>query len=406
MASPDKPLSGRAKSHLAVAAMALASIVVIASSLTHEKPHLVEDEGEYGIATEIPMQKDYLLEDLDRDTSNVRIMGSDEDDILLEPLQEQWTEDPELNKGALTKLGKTLTKLTVVQNSMLQGPATATPAPGSAAPKTKTAPEAKGASQAGGGSESPAVEKALKDAAEAKIQALAAQQKALVAGTEAKSAAAQAAQAPMTQAGQEVVKNAQQKVAAAKLDVDTAKAAMDKMNRLKTKASQVIIDAAGGKFAKQTGYVGQGGYFGTALRTAFKNGELTERMKHAKWKEKTLAGLKKKAFQQGKQQGEAEGEKKGIKMGEKKELPKAVAKAEKLLAQKKQEQNNAKVAGKKAAEDAALKSAAQKEAAKVSASVKEEANAKEGETKPTKSKTSGLLESDFEDEEHPALGHF
>lgn len=199
----------------------------------------------------------------------------------------------------------------------------------------------------------------------------------------------------MTQAGQEVVRRSQQKIATAKLDVDTAKAALSTLARLKAKASKVIIDAAGGKYAKETGYVGQGGYFGTALRTAFKNGELTERMKHAQWKTKTLVELKKKAFKQGEAKGVKKGEKKGVKIGEKHELPIAVARAEKLLTKKKKEKNLAKAAGKKAAQDAALKAAAETEAAKVRESVKAEAKAKQGEN-PKKSVTK--LEAEFEND--------
>lgn len=219
----------------------------------------------------------------------------------------------------------------------------------------------------------PKVEKALKDAADAKITAMSLQNKALVAGTLAKKAAKAAAQAPMTQAGQDVVKRAQSKLAEAKLAVDAAKDAMQTLQRKKEEASKVILDAAGGKYAKETGYAGQGGYFGTALRTAFKNGELTERLKHTKYTDTVLKAIKKKAFDEGQRAGIKKGEIEGEAKGAKKVLPKAVAAAESMIKKTQAHEASSQAADQQKVEDAALKAEARKDAATVRGSIDTEA---------------------------------
>merc|ERR1711977_329934 len=145
---------------------------------------------------------------------------------------------------------------------------------------------------------------------------------------------------------------------------------MANLRRKKALASKKIIDAAGGKLGESSGYAGQGGYFGAALRTAFRNGELSEKLKNEKFRASTMKQIKDSAFKK----GEKKGEKKGIQIGEKKELPKAVAKAEQMLEQKKKTAKKAAVANKQAAEDAALKNQAEAEASKVRAAVKASAD--------------------------------
>jgi len=263
--------------------------------------------------------------------------NDDEDDEDDEELLQSFEEDPLERLGAslaatqdgLDKEAKTRGLETAAESSGQQPGNTESQAPqpvqGTDQAKNSKDPAA-----------SPAVEKALKDAANAKIQAMALQQKALAAGAAAKAASAKAAQAPMTQAGQEVVRSAQKAIAKAKLDVDTAKAAMANLRRLKTEASKAILDAAGGKYRKSTGYAGTGGYFGAALRTAFNNGKLSERLKHQEWKDSKLKAIKREEYNRGLKEGEKKGFSKGEKAGMKKELPKAVAKAEKNAGQGKE----------------------------------------------------------------------
>merc|ERR1711934_926316 len=157
----------------------------------------------------------------------------------------------------------------------------------------------------------------------------------------------------MNKRGHEIVKRAQNTARDSALAVDAAKASVRALAKAKAKASKAILDAAGGKYSKDTGFQGQGGYFGAALKTAFHNGQLTERLKYRDWKKKTVMASAKQAF------------KKGEKRGEKKELPKAVKKAQKVLLSKAKAQRKAKALKKKSKQKAALKAAAKKEASKV-----------------------------------------
>jgi len=269
---------------------------------------------------------------------------------------------PSLSPESMDDLSKDLDHLTEVNSDLQKDPDVKDVAKASVSAEKEDTPAT-----------NPKVEKALKDAADAKITAMSLQNKALIAGTLAKKAAAAAAQAPMTQAGQAVVKRAQDKLTEAKLAVDAAKDAMQTLQNKKQKASKVILDAAGGKYAKDTGYAGQGGYFGTALRTAFKNGELTERLKHTKYTDTVLKQLKKKAFKEGQAAGLKKGEVQGEAVGAKKVLPKAVAAAESMIKKTELNKESAKVVDEQAVQDAALKAEATKEAAKVRNSIDSEA---------------------------------
>lgn len=221
-----------------------------------------------------------------------------------------------------------------------------------------------------------AVQKALQAATNAKIEAMAQQRKALQAASKAKEAAAKAANAPMNKRGHEIVKRAQNTARDSALAVQAAKASVRALAKAKAKASKAILDAAGGKYSKDTGFQGQGGYFGAALKTAFHNGQLTERLKYQDWKKKTVLGSAKQAFKQGEKKGFRKGFKKGEKRGEKKDLPKAVKKAEKLLAKKRKAKVTAKLKKKKSNQAVALKAAAKKEASKVRKQVLKAAKSK------------------------------
>lgn len=391
---PPGQLSARGKFHLVMATMALMALVVIASSLTQDAPHVGGFE-EHAIQTE--SMKAYILEVLEGPDAGI---GADQSELVepLPELEEAQMDVPDAaaqeSTAALDRMGAELDGL--MPNAGDGSPASMGlvgapddgPAPAAAAAPVDPA-SAQAAAAGGDPTQSPAVVKALKDAAEAKVQAMQAQQKALQAGSDAKAAAAEAAQAPMTQAGQQVVLQAQQKVAAAKLAVDTAKAAVSRLNRMKEEASKAIIDAAGGKYAKQTGYAGQGGYFGTALRTAFKNGELTEQLKHEEWKKTKLKDIKKQAYEEGLKKGEQKGEKEGEAVGKKEELPKAVAKAEKMLSEKKSAEKKQVAEAKTSAQDAALKNEAAAEVAKVTNDVDSEAK-KDADATPEAATTKAL----------------
>merc|ERR1711959_178268 len=186
------------------------------------------------------------------------------------------------------------------------------------------------------------MQKALQAAANAKIEAMAQQRKAIRAASRAKEAAAKAANVPMNKRGHEIVKRAQNTARDSALAVQAAKASVRALAKAKAKASKAILDAAGGKYSKDTGFQGQGGYFGAALKTAFHNGQLTERLKYRDWKKKTVMASAKQAFKKGEKEGFRKGFKKGEKRGEKKELPKAVKKAQKVLLSKAKAQRKAK----------------------------------------------------------------
>merc|ERR1712072_962653 len=210
-----------------------------------------------------------------------------------------------------------------------------------------------------------AVQKALQIAANAKIEAMAQQRKALQAAARAKEAANKAAKAPVTAQGRAIVKKAQNTARDSAMAVEAAKAAVRTLIRKKAKASKAILDAAGGKYMKETGYQGQGGYFGAALKTAFHNGQLSERLKYRDWKKSTVKASAKVAFKRGEKTGFQKGFVKGEKRGEIKALPKAVRKAEHLLAKRKKAIEKIAKRRKKSQKAAALKAAVAKEADKV-----------------------------------------
>merc|ERR1711959_724581 len=209
------------------------------------------------------------------------------------------------------------------------------------------------------------MQKALQAAANAKIEAMAQQRKAIRAASRAKEAAAKAANAPMNKRGHEIVKRAQNTARDSALAVDAAKASVRALAKAKAKASKAILDAAGGKYMKETGYQGQGGYFGAALKTAFHNGQLSERLKYRDWKKSTVRASATLAFKRGEKTGFQKGFVKGEKRGEIKVLPKAVRKAEHLLAKRKKAIEKIAKRRKKSEKAAALKAAVAKEADKV-----------------------------------------
>lgn len=355
----------RAKLHVMMAVVALAALMAATTCLTSDAPHITED----GIGSAITGAQGIMHEGVKTKASSIASQRKQEEMLEVEAKADK--------QDALDRLGASLTATeNKLNEDQEEAPATGAQAKralvkGSAA--DAVVPQAGGSEQG----EDPAVQKALKDAAKAKIQAMAAQQKALAAGATAKAAAAQAAQAPMTQAGQEVVRKAQEDVTTAKLDVDTARAAMTNLDHLKQKASKVIIDAAGGKDAASTGFAGQGGYFGAALKTAFKNGQLSEQLKSEQAKNKEATKLQvetKKSYDEGEVQGEKAGFLKGEKAGQKEELPKAVVEAEKLLTKKKEKQESEASDREEDAEGSALKEEAQKEASKVLKSVESQAD--------------------------------
>jgi len=191
----------------------------------------------------------------------------------------------------------------------------------------------------------------------------------LKAAAKAKEAAVKVSAAKMDGLGQSVVKRAESTVQHAALSVQVAQAAENKYNMQKAKADKAVLDAAGGKYAGAAGYAGQGGYFGAALRTAFKNGELTEAMKHKNWKGSTLKNDEKAAFKAGQAKGLKTGAKAGMKAGEEAELPMAMAKAKKSLKIKKADKAVAKLQAVKAADKSTLDAEAKNEAAKVNKQV-------------------------------------
>lgn len=138
------------------------------------------------------------------------------------------------------------------------------------------------------------VQKALQRAANAKVMAMSEQQKALRAAQKAKEAAAKARNAPLTPAGHAIVARARRTANSAALDVQTAQAAARALRNAKTAAAKAILDKAGGKYASKTGFANQGGYFGAALRTAFHNGQLSERLKHRNWEQSVVKKTKEK----------------------------------------------------------------------------------------------------------------
>jgi len=368
---PNMGMTVRAKLHVMMAVVALAALMAATTCLTSDAPHITED----GIGGIVTGDRSIIHE-------GVKTKSSIASQRKQPPVEEEFLEIEAKadNENTLDRLGAALTATENKLNEQQHA------APAKAAAADAVVPQTAAATASSEQAEDPAVEKALKDAAEAKIQAMAAQQKALAAGATAKAAAAQAAQAPMTQAGQEVVRKAQQDVVTAKLDVDTARAAMTNLNHLKEKASKVIIDAAGGKDAATAGFAGQGGYFGAALQTAFKNGQLSEQLKTEQLKNQQAVKLQaetKKSYDEGETDGMKKGFIKGEKAGQREELPKAVVQAEKLLTKKKKKQESQADDKEKEAEDSALKEEAEKEASKVLKSVESKAKKTEAAPGPT-----------------------
>merc|ERR1711988_1270975 len=346
MAGPSG-LSARAQFNIVLAAIALTALMVATMSLTADGPQLAEEGvgGSFLAADASVSERDVILEGVDTTPSSRKRHPKNYDkQQLVEPLEDNVLFEQDTaaqtvpEQGDLDSLSATLaaTQATLKSEAAERGGSTTASSDSDTAStegkvaadaaqtsKSADAASADAASADAGSSDTmdnPKVKAALQAAANAKIQALSAQQKALAAGTAAKEAAAQAAQAPLTQAGQEVVKRAQKKVQEAKLDVDTAKAAMVNLKNLKTKASKAIIDAAGGGGGAQQSYADQGGYFGAALRTAYNNGVLSEKLKQQEWKTTELEKAKTQSFDKGEAVGEKKGFEQGKKAGAKEEL--------------------------------------------------------------------------------------
>jgi hypothetical protein len=335
--------------------MTLAALIGVTCTFTKDAPVLHEDGVLEGVERASQLSRREAANAVQGDQRGAASVLFNEQLVQLHS-NKQNKAKPKANAVA-KKADKALDKIAGKKGS-------AKPKKKKGAPKTKA--KGKKAVQTG-----TAVEKALQRAANAKILAMSEQQKALAAAKKAKEAATKATNAPLNKAGSSVVKRARRTAAAAALQVQTAKAALASLMRAKQMASKAILDKAGGKYSK-SGYGGQGGYFGAALRTAFHNGELSERLKHNNWNTKTLKADEKKAFLLGKAKGKKAGFKKGVKVGEKKALPKAIHKAKHLLKKDAKAKSKAGIAAKKAADQSALKTAAAAEAAKVRRSVKKE----------------------------------
>merc|ERR1712054_131034 len=336
----------RAPYRIALCALALATIMMVTCNLTKDIPSLPESDASTDMQILMQVQED--MEAADDDSSFLYNQGSSS-------LRNQDGVKKFFKKQidtALTKMAKGKT---------------------GAAKKTKINAKRVKANDASKAT----MQKALQAAANAKIEAMAQQRKAIRAASRAKEAAAKAANAPMNKRGHDIVKKAQNTARDSAMAVEAAKAAVRNLMRKKAKASKAILDAAGGKYSKDTGFQGQGGYFGAALKTAFHNGQLTERLKYRDWKKKTVMASAKLAFKKGEKEGFRKGFKKGEKRGEKKELPKAVKKAQKVLLSKAKAQRKAKALKKKSKQKAALKAAAKKEASKVRKKVLRAAKRKE-----------------------------
>merc|ERR1712178_505159 len=316
---------------ITLCALALATIMMATCSLTRDTPLNIEDDAS---------EQQILLDQNAWNSPEAGIAA-----VLLQKkgsLKSLKIKAKSLSKkSATTKKGRTTKK--TAKSKKKQGKKQATK---KKVPKT-------------------AVQKALQAAANAKIEAMAQQRKALQAASKAKEAAAKAANAPMNKRGHEIVKKAQNTARDSAMAVEAAKAAVRNLMRKKAKASKAILDAAGGKYMKETGYQGQGGYFGAALKTAFHNGQLSERLKYRDWKKSTVRASTTLAFKRGEKTGFQKGFVKGEKRGEIKVLPKAVRKAEHLLAKRKKAIEKIAKRRRKSEKAAALKAAVAKEADKV-----------------------------------------
>jgi len=324
----------RAPYRIALCALALATIMMVTCNLTKDIPSLPESDASTDMQILMQVQED--MEAADDDSSFLYNQGSSS-------LRNQDGVKKFFKKQidtALTKMAKGKT---------------------GAAKKTKINAKRVKANDASKAT----MQKALQAAANAKIEAMAQQRKAIRAASRAKEAAAKAANAPMNKRGHDIVKKAQNTARDSAMAVEAAKAAVRTLMRKKAKASKAILDAAGGKYMKETGYQGQGGYFGAALKTAFHNGQLSERLKYRDWKKSTVRASATLAFKRGEKTGFQKGFVKGEKRGEIKVLPKAVRKAEHLLAKRKKAIEKIAKRRKKSEKAAALKAAVAKEADKV-----------------------------------------
>jgi|ERR1712227_14616 len=324
----------RAPYRIALCALALATIMMVTCNLTKDIPSLPESDASTDMQILMQVQED--MEAADDDSSFLYNQGSSS-------LRNQDGVKKFFKKQidtALTKMAKGKT---------------------GAAKKTKINAKRVKANDASKAT----MQKALQAAANAKIEAMAQQRKAIRAASRAKEAAAKAANAPMNKRGHDIVKKAQNTARDSAMAVEAAKAAVRNLMRKKAKASKAILDAAGGKYMKETGYQGQGGYFGAALKTAFHNGQLSERLKYRDWKKSTVRASATLAFKRGEKTGFQKGFVKGEKRGEIKVLPKAVRKAEHLLAKRKKAIEKIAKRRRKSEKAAALKAAVAKEADKV-----------------------------------------
>jgi len=324
----------RAPYRIALCALALATIMMVTCNLTKDIPSLPESDASTDMQILMQVQED--MEAADDDSSFLYNQGSSS-------LRNQDGVKKFFKKQidtALTKMAKGKTGV---------------------AKKTKINAKRVKANDASKAT----MQKALQAAANAKIEAMAQQRKAIRAASRAKEAAAKAANAPMNKRGHDIVKKAQNTARDSAMAVEAAKAAVRTLIRKKAKASKAILDAAGGKYMKETGYQGQGGYFGAALKTAFHNGQLSERLKYRDWKKSTVRASATLAFKRGEKTGFQKGFVKGEKRGEIKVLPHAVRKAEHLLAKRKKAIEKIAKRRKKSQKAAALKAAVAKEADKV-----------------------------------------
>merc|ERR1711907_34013 len=324
----------RAPYRIALCALALATIMMVTCNLTKDIPSLPESDASTDMQILMQVQED--MEAADDDSSFLYNQGSSS-------LRNQDGVKKFFKKQidtALTKMAKGKTGV---------------------AKKTKINAKRVKANDASKAT----MQKALQAAANAKIEAMAQQRKAIRAASRAKEAAAKAANAPMNKRGHDIVKKAQNTARDSAMAGEAAKAAVRNLMRKKAKASKAILDAAGGKYMKETGYQGQGGYFGAALKTAFHNGQLSERLKYRDWKKSTVRASATLAFKRGEKTGFQKGFIKGEKRGEIKVLPKAVRKAEHLLAKRKKAIEKIAKRRRKSEKAAALKAAVAKEADKV-----------------------------------------
>merc|ERR1711939_870809 len=205
----------RAPYRIALCALALATIMMVTCNLTKDIPSLPESDASTDMQILMQVQED--MEAADDDSSFLY-----NQDGVKKFFKKQID-------TALTKMAKGKT---------------------GAAKKTKINAKRVKANDASKAT----MQKALQAAANAKIEAMAQQRKAIRAASRAKEAAAKAANAPMNKRGHDIVKKAQNTARDSAMAVEAAKAAVRTLMRKKAKASKAILDAAGGKYMKETGY--------------------------------------------------------------------------------------------------------------------------------------------------------